>query len=230
MAQKFFWLHIKKSGGQSFRKTFSPYYVETDRTQNYKPFIALPKEEWNDALNNYRIPLGEYDYRRMLFAQKFLYSEEEFNSMFKFVIVRNPYSRAVSCWKYLTGVGGPLGKLAKPKKILMKYSFQRFLEELPNLWETKWDRHFATHTAPMWGDITGEQGELLVDKIYRLENVGEAIQDINQRLGLNIDSYKHINKYTSGKPYHKYYNKTTRRLVEEYYKDDVEQLGYKFGE
>ncbi|MFB6258243.1 MAG: hypothetical protein ABEH38_06090, partial [Flavobacteriales bacterium] len=69
----FFWLHIKKSGGESFRETFTPPYVQTKRKRNFKPFIALPKAEWNDALNNYRLPLGEYDYKRMLFAKRFLY-------------------------------------------------------------------------------------------------------------------------------------------------------------
>lgn len=74
----FLWLHIKKCGGTSMREALIPYYKETNRKEAL-PFIALPKDEWNDALNNYRIPLGKYDFKRMLFAKRFLYSEEEFS-------------------------------------------------------------------------------------------------------------------------------------------------------
>ena len=37
----------------------------------------------------------------MQFAKKFLYSEEEFQAMYKFTVVRDPYERIFSAWKYL---------------------------------------------------------------------------------------------------------------------------------
>jgi hypothetical protein len=227
----FFWLHIKKCGGQSFRATFTPPYVQTDR-RNYKPFSELPKEEWNDCLNNYRVTLGEYDYRRMLFAKKFLYSEEEFANMFKFVIVRNPYDRIVSCWKYLSQWRSlkPRKVISYPRKILMKFSLEFFLGELPELWNYKHDRHIATHTAPVWNDITDEEGKLLMDKIIKIEQINEGIEFLNQVLNLNLKQYEHVNKNKNRKnsDYRKFYSKKTQQLVEELYRDDINQLNYTF--
>ena len=221
----FFWLHIKKAGGESFRKSFTPPYVQTDRRTNFKPFVALPREEWNDALNNYRIPLGEYDYKRMLFAKRFLYTESEFAGMFKFVIVRNPYDRAVSCWKYLSR---QRMTWCDVRKQLMKRSFERFLRELPELWETKWDRHFATHTAPMWGDISDEAGSSLMDHIVKLEDINEQIAFLNRRLNTRIAQYAHVNRSRKESDYRRHHSSRTRSLVETLYKDDIHKLGYSF--
>ncbi len=224
----FFWLHIKKAGGQSFRKTFSPPYVLTEKKINPQSFVAIPKEEWNDNLNNYRIPLGQYDYKRMLFAKNFLYSDEEFKSMYKFVIVRNPYDRVVSCWKYIFNLPKRLDVIPFKKRMLMKHNFGYFLENVEWLWLRKWDRHPATHTAPIWGDITDENGIVLVDKIFKLEEINENVELLKKITGSSIDAFLHKNKSKKGGDYRKYYNAKTRALVEKIYKDDIENLGYEF--
>jgi len=222
-SKPFFWLHIKKCGGESFRKTFTPPYVQTDRIHNPKPFIAVPKQEWNDVLNTFKIPLGEYDFRRMLFAKKFLYSAEEFNSMYKFVIVRNPYDRAVSAWKYLMR-----GDQFNPKYKLMKDSFEYFLSELPHHWNAKYNRHIATHTAPIWNDITDETGNLLVDRIIKLENINTEIELLNDVLNTSIPNFEHTNKNRINNDYINYYNDNSKKLVDELYYDDILNLNYSF--
>ncbi len=223
MPVPFFWLHIKKCGGESFRETFTPPYVQTDRVNNPKPFIALPKNEWNDALNNFRIPLGEYDNKRMLFAKKYLYSEQEFLSMYKFVIVRNPYDRIVSAWKYLLR-----REQYHPRNIRMKNCFKAFLNELPLLWEKKFDRHMFTHTAPIWPDITDEQGKLLVNLIIKLENIDNEVQKLNQVLGVSTLGFQHINRNRPDNDYKKHYDQATKDIVEKLYYNDIKHLGYGF--
>jgi hypothetical protein len=222
--QQFFWLHIKKGGGQSFRKTFSPPYVLTDR-RNPKPFCALPREEWNDALNNFRLPLGEYDYKRTLFAKKFLYPEQEFAALYKFVIVRNPYDRAVSCWNYL----------ARPKhrntwfRRWEQKKFLEFLEGLPELWETKRNRWWATHSAPIWGDITDENGNLLMDEIYKLEELSVNLPRLCETIGVDKRSFAHVRGGGERKrDYRYYFSDASKRLVERLYGEDIENLKYQF--
>lgn len=222
----FFWLHIKKAGGQSFRKSFTPPYVHTDRRCNFKPFVAVPRREWNDVLNNHRIPLGEYDFKRMLFAKRFLYTDAEFAGMFKFAIVRNPYDRAVSCWRYVTQRQPML--LWDMRKQLMRFSFERFLHELPELWETKWDRHFATHTAPMWSDISDDRSESLLDHIVKLENIDDELGIVSEKLNVKIPQLEHINRSRRAADYRTAYSSRTRRLVETVYAADIERLGYSF--
>lgn len=219
----FFWLHIKKCGGQSFRESFTPPYVQTDRLKNPKPFIATPKSEWNDVLNNYRIPLGEYDNKRMLFAKLFLYTEEEFANMFKFVIVRNPFDRAASVWKYLFRP-----EQYNPKYIKMKNSFEEFLSALPNLWEKKYDRHIYTHSLPIWPDITDNEGKLLVDSIYKLENLNTDLFKINQKIGASVNEFAHINRTKEKHDYRNYYTEKSVEMVTRLYRDDIEKLNYSF--
>ena len=228
--KNFFWLHIKKCGGESFRDTFTPPYVQTDRILNYKPFIALPKEEWNDALNNYRIPLGEYDYRRTLFAQKYLYTPTEFEQMFKFTIVRNPYDRILSAWKYLYRNQKNTFKLylLDKKSYRLKNNYQTFLEELPEFWKYKKDRHIATHTAPIWPDISDESGHLLLDKIYKLETIKSSLIDISKNIGVSITKFSHINKNRNENSYRQFYTTRTRKLIEQLFAEDLEKLGYEF--
>ncbi len=98
--EKFFWLHIKKCAGSSVRQALGDKYCEVEKWRRL-PFVCYEKKYWNAVLNNFRVPLGEYDFKRALFAKKFLYSEHEFNRMFKFTIIRNPYDRAVSMWRYM---------------------------------------------------------------------------------------------------------------------------------
>lgn len=230
----FFWLHIKKCGGTSFRETFTPPYVLTKRKwADSQPFISRPKAEWNDILNNYKIPLGVYDNRRMLFAKEFLYEEEEFKKMYKFVIVRNPFDRIVSAWKYLfrnQSLYDVRFLISNPKYWLMKYDFNYFLTQLPKFWKNKADRNICMHTLPIWPDITDKEGNLLVDEIFKLEEIDQGIASINEKLGTSIKQISKMNVNRSENAYHKYYNKKSINLVENLFSEDLERLGYDFNE
>lgn len=154
MTRPFIWLHIRKAGGTSLRDALGDAYVQVDRFATPTPFVALPKAAWNDNLNNYRVPLGPYEWKRMLFAKKFLYREEEFDQHFKFAIVRNPYDRAVSAWRYLS----KKWTFTWPRQVISHYRFDHFLERLPEFWDKiATERHVATHTAPIWPDITDDE-------------------------------------------------------------------------
>ena len=122
------WLHIKKAAGQSVRRVLGELYTETNR-KDPKPFIALPRAEWNDALNNYRLPLGEYDFRRGLSACDILFGPEGFARMLKSAVVHNLYDRAVSCFTYCTAGHGawPAARAVAPRT-----AFHHFLRRLPD--------------------------------------------------------------------------------------------------
>jgi hypothetical protein len=221
MVRQFIWLHIRKAGGTSVLHALGPWYKRTQREKTLS-FAEVPKEEWNDNLNNHRVSLGDYDYRRMLYAKRYLYDEEEFSNRFKFAVVRNPYERAVSSWRYLTRQW----RIGKPRHIRAHYSFGYFLELLPEIWETKWDRHVATHTAPIWPDITDEDGQLLLNHICRLERIQEDFRLVCENLKIE---YKAFPKTNAGKTddFTKYYNKKTISMIEKYYSDDIQYLDYK---
>lgn len=220
----FFWLHIKKAGGQSIRKALSPFYIETNR-KDPAQFISIPYELWNDNLNNYRVPLGAYDYKRALFAKKFLWPED-YDSIFKFCIVRNPYDRIASAFNYLK----PENRRALLPWARSRLSLVSFLDFLPELWEAKLDRHLATHTAPIWQDITDSNGNLLMDYIGKMEHLQSALDEISAPLGIERVCVPHLNKSRSGSviDYITYrgFSKEARMKTEVLFADDFEYLGY----
>lgn len=224
MPRPYIWLHIKKAGGTSLRVALGDTYCHVDRQSNPIPFVALPKDYWNDNLNFYRMPLGDYEFRRMLFARNYLYPEPEFSQRFKFAIVRNPYSRAVSAWRYLTR----RWKISRPRQMLSHYRFEHFLERLPEFWDNvATDRHVGTHTAPIWPDVTDEDGSLLLDFVGHIERFQEDYVTICEHIGLPAVDLPRKN--TSGAyDYRKFYNRRSRKLVERFYWEDINELGYDF--
>lgn len=110
----------------------------------------------------------------------------------------------------------------------MKYSFEYFLHELPHLWETKYDRHMATHTAPIWDDITDHDDQLLVDEIIKLERINEGMSLLNHKIGLKVNKLDHINRTSNRKSYRKYYTKKTKKKVEDLFEKDIVHLKYDF--
>ena len=194
-----FWLNIKKNAGSSVRKILSPVYIEDERFHSPQCFIMAEKKYWNDILNNYKTPLGTYQFKRMLFAKKFLYSPEEFNRLFKFAISRNPIDRSKSMFFYLF-----------KRQIKKKYLFTTS-KALPNLFSNFLDCieasrislsnstphgiHFQTHTAEMHSDISDEYGKPLMDKIWRSDSLKKFIGEIESVAGFEAEkNIPHINK------------------------------------
>ena len=145
--------------------------------------------------------------------KRFLYTEDEFNCMFKFVIVRNPYDRIVSAWKYeyRNHLKSPLNLFLKPKRTITKYSFERYLKLIPEVWKTKSKRHFAMHCAPIWSDITDWNGNVLVDRIYKLEDISEDIDELRSKLELQHIEINHLNRNRGDNSYRQYYNRNYTR-------------------
>jgi Sulfotransferase family len=225
---KVFWLHVKKAGGTSLRDEFAKYFYvgQEDRYTHPLPFVAVPKEQWNDVLNNFRIPLGHYDYKRMQFAKKFLYSEEEFRAMYKFVVVRDPYERIFSAWKYLFRCEFPDKEYNK-----MKRSFTYFLEQLPKSFEVRFQQiyhhgYIGLHAAPVWADITDEDGTLLVDQVVRLEHFNEDIKTLNDKFGFQIGLTIHKNKGSDRGSIERFLTPQNIEIINHIYADDIRHLGY----
>lgn len=128
--RQLFWLHVKKSAGITTRSLLQPYYVEVDRIKKPKTFIQASPEEYNDILNNYRVVLGDYQFKRCLFAKKYLYPNN-WGGMFSFAFSRNPTDRCVSMfyylfWKdsgYIKNMYHSLRRLRYRKKLILNTSY-----------------------------------------------------------------------------------------------------------
>jgi hypothetical protein len=194
---KIFWIHIKKSAGESTRKVLGNLglYQEVDRVNSPPNFHQVSIEEYNDVLNNYRVVLGDLQFRRCLYAKKYLY-HDKWDNILKFGYSREPIDRTLSQFFYLYYKNGwkqlirdvlkqPIFSLIGKR---VDYEFDQFLDlikrsrESPsNFWPGSLS--FQTHTAPMWGDVTGEDNELLLDYIFRLEDFDKGIMFIADHCG-----------------------------------------------
>ncbi len=76
------------------------------------------------------------------------------------------------------------------------------------------------------GPLFNEKGEVIVDFVGRFENLADDFAYICQYLGLQATMpYLNKSKHSS---YQSYYDKDTRDLISEYFKDDIALFGYDF--
>lgn len=201
-APRFFWLHIKKAGGQSARAAFRALYVETDRSRMPACFTALPAAEWNDALNNYRLPLGRWQFRRSEFARRFLWPEA-WEGMLRVAFARHPLDRAVSMFQsFADPYGGRPSNLRRLTRyvralgvrrlpVTRRSAFSAFLDllELQESFRTRsiyepCGLHFSTHTNPMANDVLDDDGRLNLSHLFRLECFDAAVRFCHRELGV----------------------------------------------
>lgn len=206
---KLFWLHIKKSAGLSTRTMLQPLYVEVDRVEQPPCFIQSKREQYNDILNNFKVVLGPYQFRRCLFAKEFLYPED-FEQYLRVAFSRNPIDRCVSQFFYLWYKGAMRHRIRRRLLMLSEfnfrsdigYEFDRFLEAIEECRASTsnfapYDLHFQTHTAAMWDDVTDNDQTLLLDFVFRLEDLESGINKVRLALDhepLRKGQKKHINK------------------------------------
>ncbi|REC56363.1 hypothetical protein DRV84_09985 [Rhodosalinus sediminis] len=232
---KLFWLHIKKSAGISTRKMLYPLYTEVDRVERPACFIQSMEEEYNDILNNYRVVLGQYQFRRCLFAQKFLYPQD-FDRHLRVAFSRNPYDRCLSQFFYLWNKKRRLKQqlrlrlsMARQLKFrgVFRYDFTRFLDAIEECQESPansspYGLHFQTHTAAMWPDIVDDHGRCLLDVIFRLEDLLPGVNHVRTALGQQpLDEAEAVHSNKSQKSFFEI-PRDQKRKIENLFSKDFE--------
>ena len=163
-----------------------------------------------------------------------------------FTFIRNPYNRAVSSWKF-----------CNLRRWNSNLDFCNFLKNLRSLLKSpiddlnKKELQIVRHSIPQTKYLVNNGGELIVDFIGRIEFLDSHVSLLDDYLGVSPierkitrnfkipgirakDPRNELRKCDSSRPfkeeYLKYYCDESRRLVEEIYSDDVNLLGYSFGE
>ena len=236
--EQLFWIHIKKSGGSTTRKLLKPYYLVVDKKNKPRNFIQASPQEYNDILNNYKMLLGEYQFRRSLFAKKYLYPDS-WENYFSFAFSREPIDRCISTFFYLFWRNYGIDiRLKRSIKDYLKtgefnyysnsYAFDVFLERVQEARTSECifhplGNHFTTHTAPMWEDVTDLDGNILLTKIFRLENLVEGINQVFEECGFEkrIESKPgKVNKSINRQDFTP--TKSQIKKIEEIYKKDFD--------
>lgn len=156
---------------------------------------------------------------------------DEFESLFKFSFVRNPYERIVSEYRY--------------RNYFHHHSFSDFVQnKLP---KPGWDDKYR-HVMPQYEMLYGPDGNLLVDFVGRFENLQGDFDEVCRQLGIENSELPHRNKSdkksrnlkrrfrnvlfrngeNSKRHYTEFYDDKTRVAVENLYRKDIEAFGYRF--
>lgn len=204
--KNFIFIHVAKTGGQSMKNVLRPYAVQKNGGQWRRLLSHLPVREAVDA------QFGPHTSAR--WARRKL-PRDFFNRAFKFGLVRNPYELAVSRYFFVRSNADH-----HHHEDARKQSFADFL--LAQKRRSRWGEKDQTAM------LCDTDGRLLVDKVYRFEDIKDAYKDIVRRLGLQdappltrMNASRHAD-------YRNYYSDQKKALVEELWKRDIERFGYTF--
>jgi hypothetical protein len=158
---------------------------------------------------------------------------QEFDGMFKFAFVRNPYERLVSEYLY--------------RNYFSHHSFRDFvLNKMP---PPGWGDQYR-HVMPQYDLLHDADGRLLVDFVGRFENLAEDFAQVCATLGFEDAELPHRNQSDKASRQRKrwirntlffngengkrhwanYYDAQTREFVAKLYRNDLATFDYGFGD
>jgi hypothetical protein len=178
-------------------------------------FLAINKTGSSSLwtwMDEHRVPYLMNRYREDEARKLRIIAEAQRKGLPCFTVVRNPWSRAVSSWKW-----------NMQEKGLAPCSFEEFLR-MPLAGMTEQQRF---HTLPQWRHVADEHGEVgYLSHIGRLENLDATRDWLADTLGLpRGDALPHLKKSGSD-DFQQHYTPATRALVAEIFRRDFELFGY----
>ena len=134
-------------------------------------------------------------------------SSEIYDNFFKFAVVRNPYSRFVSRYNYM-----------KSTNTLKELSFPEFLKKHVEL---------SLIADQQYRFLLNKNGKIGVNKIIKFENINEEMTEFSKANNLKLSKFKKLNISTT-ENYKDYYDTDTKKIVEDFCKEDLEFFNYSF--
>ena len=214
----FLFVHIAKTGGTSVR-------------------AALKRSCWRDP---YRIPsylcdrishlcghriAAKLPRHAAAVGAKEMFTPAQFESLFKFTFVRNPWDRHVSAYHhFLRDQESLLDELGLK-------SFEDFTRWLLIESKSYLGRKHVLVTAARRSQaehLMDTDGQLLVDFVGRYERLSDDFKEVCRRIQLDSVQIPHRRRSSGRGDYREYYTDRTAELVGEVYHLDSTLLGYRF--
>lgn len=183
-------------------------------------FIRIPKtgtQSMNLAIKQ------KWDHYSAQFCKDHL--GDKWDNTFSFSIVRNPWSRMYSFFKY-----HKQNSNHERHKIYRSYDFESWvLDGFPHHYNKPHQKILFPNNPHIQFDWVSENDQIIVDHIIKLENLRADSRLVAQKLKIPI-LMPHINKSASRDEYLQKYNDRTIEAVAEFCAKDIEAFGYSYGE
>jgi hypothetical protein len=140
-------------------------------------------------------------------------------SVFSFTVVRNPYDRIVSAYNYLKQEIGNIDDINFNREYLSSYkTFNQFIRDFEKDETLQNWIHFLPMSTFIDDEIkfVGRFENLQTDFNFICDNIGILRIPLNE---INVSKHAH---------YSTYYNKKSKKIVENFYKEDINRFGYSF--
>lgn len=198
-------MHVPKTGGTSISN-----WLDIQQGEQYFNFHSY-------RFNNNKCALQHIPYNNL----GKLLDPEIYANYYKFAIVRNPWDRLVSTYKWRKNKNQNFTKFVKFAYNLYKeYGFEN-LHKYPGF-----SKHYCAHFYPQYMYVPDNIEELDNFDILRFENLSDDILKVKNKLGIN-PQLPHLNK-TKQDNYKNYYDDETKELVREMYYKDIHMFNYTF--
>lgn len=179
---KCIFIHQRKSAGTSIKLLFKDVVPNSPEWHDYTDGVLHPY--WSDD-NAY---VREY---------------------FKFTVIRNPWDRFVSGWKYCSST--------------RDRSMIDVLNSLPK------SGHDYRHITRQQTETIVDQSEsFVVDRLFRFESLEDVAVELRAILGLRATKIPKVNVAEPRANYREHFGVKERELFSNHFSDDVRLLGYNF--
>lgn len=209
--RKCIFIHISKCAGSSIESGFG--IKTSDNSQKNNPNLY----GWSNKAKLYL----QHATPQQLFDYGFI-SKEVWDDYYKFIVVRNPYSRSVSDYFWMM------------REVKVKDTFENFMN-LSGAFEIIKNRDNpstfrADHFNKQRDYFFLDGKEITYDKIIRFENISTGLKALKETFDLPPDAFKRRNNPSKNNfaHYSHFYNAKRKRLVEEKFGEDLDYLDYSF--
>lgn len=207
--RRFVFIHVAKAAGTSIEHALGPFADRQPEGRLARKLVMLGPLARLPFVRRH-VSFGIHATARQVRA---CIGAARWDDYYTFAIVRNPYSRLLSRYKYLLA----RKQHRQHAAVARLAGFADYVRWEIGRGRPRLHQHF---------DLCDGAGRILVDHVGHFERLPEAFAEITRRLGVSA-TLPHLNA-TTHEDYRGYYDDATRRLAAQLCARDLELFGYDF--
>jgi len=204
-SHRFIFVHIYKNAGTSVKKILERHSDFSIRSRNpikrLKYELGIYPKFFNNSL---AVHSKAWEIKNAI--------PDHYDKYFSFAMVRNPWDWQVSLYAFM---------------LQNQNHYQHDLIKSMNGFEQYIEWRCSEELQLQKSFISDEKGNQIVDYIGRVETLQKDMGKILNQLSIPKVNIPHHNK-SKRVDYREYYNAKTRKMIHDYFSDDIEYFNYEF--